>query len=109
MDGVLKLYVCGHTARSENAISSLGRICQEQLQGNYRLDVIDILEDPAVATHEQILATPTVVRALSHQTPRRLIGDFSDPRAVLNGLQLTDALALKDELSMSELPGSSSP
>lgn len=88
MDKVfLKLYITGHTPRSELAINNLQRICQERLLNHYELDIVDILEHPQLAEQEKILATPTLVR-LSPPPVRRLIGDLSNTEKVLMGLGL---------------------
>lgn len=84
---LLKLYVTGKTPRSEAAIASLRKICDEQLAGLYRIEVIDVLESPQLAEEERILATPTVVRKLPPPI-RRLIGDLSNAEKVLLGLEL---------------------
>jgi circadian clock protein KaiB len=87
---VLKLYVTGQTQRSQRAIANLRRICEEELGGEYEMQVIDVLERPQLAEHEKILATPTVVKELP--TPiRRVIGDLSDSERVLLGLDLRPA------------------
>ncbi len=85
---VLKLYVTGKTARSQQAIVNLARICAEQLGDKYQLDVIDVLEFPQLAEDARIMATPTVVKELPLPM-RRLIGDLSDSNAVLVGLELS--------------------
>jgi circadian clock protein KaiB len=84
---VLRLYVSGRTPRSAKAISSMQRICETYLQGRYELDVIDIYQDPEATRADQIVAVPTLVKALP--TPlRRLIGDLSDRERVLAGLEI---------------------
>ena len=84
---LLKLYITGHTARSERAIRNLRNICEEDLGGKYEMRVIDILEQPQLAEDEKILATPTLIKALPPPL-RRLIGDLSDTEKVLVGLDL---------------------
>jgi len=86
MEYTLKLYVAGMTARAENALNNLRRICEAQLGDNYKLVVIDVLEHPQLAEEEKILATPTLVRA-APSPQRRMIGDLSDEKLVLNGLK----------------------
>jgi len=83
----LKLYVTGQTARSQRAITNLKRLCDEELRGEYALEVIDVLERPQLAEDEKILATPTVVKELPPPI-RRIIGDLSDSDMVLLGLDL---------------------
>ncbi len=84
---LLKLYVTGQTSRSQRAIANLRQICDQELDGQYEMVVIDVLERPQLAEDEKILATPTVVKELP--TPiRRIIGDLSDSDKVLLGLDL---------------------
>ncbi len=84
---MLKLYITGHTPRSEQAISNLRRICEERLSEQYELEIVDILEQPDLAEQEKIIATPTLIR-VSPPPARRVIGDLSDTKKVLFGLSL---------------------
>jgi len=83
----LRLYVAGQTARSLAALANLKRICDEHLEGRYRIEVIDLLEHPQLARGDQILALPTLVRKLP-QPIRKLVGDLSDTERALVGLDL---------------------
>jgi len=83
----LKLYITGHTARSETAITNLRRIFEGEFAGQYKLVVIDVLEQPQLAEDERILATPTLIKELPDPV-RRIIGDLSDRDQVLLGLDL---------------------
>jgi circadian clock protein KaiB len=84
---LLKLYVTGKTPRTEQAIANLRRLCEEELQGRYELQIIDVLEHPQLAEDEKILATPTLIKRLPPPL-RRVIGDLSDRDKVLLGLDL---------------------
>ena len=84
---VLKLYITGRTAKSEQAITNMRRICEEDLGNEYELTVIDVLERPQLAEDEKILATPTVTKELP-LPQRSIIGDLSDKERVLVGLDL---------------------
>lgn len=84
---LLKLYITGRTQRSESAIANLRRICETELAGQYQLRVIDVLEQPALAEQERILATPTLIKELPPPM-RRIIGDLSDTDRVLLGLDI---------------------
>ena len=84
---VLKLYVTGKTPRSERAIANLRRVCDEELEGKYEMQVIDVLEHPQLAEDEKILATPTLIKEIPPPL-RRIIGDLSDKEKVLLGLDL---------------------
>jgi circadian clock protein KaiB len=84
---VLKLYVTGSTPRANLAIANLRRICEQELNGDYELVIIDVLEQPQLAEDERILATPTLIKQLPPPL-RRVIGDLSDSEKVLLGLEL---------------------
>lgn len=84
---ILRLYVAGNTARSERAIASLKRLCERELGGQYRVEVVDVLQDPSAAEREKVLATPTVIKELPPPV-RRVIGDLSQAEQVLVGLDL---------------------
>jgi circadian clock protein KaiB len=84
---VLKLYVTGTSPRAEVAISNLRRICEQELRGQYELEIIDVLENPQVAEDDKILATPTLIKQLPPPL-RRVIGDLSDKEKVLLGLEV---------------------
>jgi circadian clock protein KaiB len=84
---ILKLYVTGKTSRSERAIVNLKEICENELQGQYELQVIDVLESPQLAEDDKILATPTLIKSLPPPI-KRIIGDLSDKEKVLPGLDI---------------------
>lgn len=83
----MTLYVTGTSPRAQVAISNLERICQQELQGQYELEIIDVLEHPQRAEDEKILATPTLIKQLPPPL-RRVIGDLSDKAKVLLGLEV---------------------
>jgi circadian clock protein KaiB len=84
---LLRLYVAGQTPKSIQAFANLKRICEEYLAGRYEIEVIDLLQNPALARGDQILALPAVVRQLPPPV-KKIIGDFSNDERVLVGLDL---------------------
>ena len=84
---VLRLFVTGASTRARTAIANLQRICEQELGGEYDLQIIDVLEHPDVAEDEKILATPTLIKSLPPPL-RRVIGDLSDTEKVLLGLEV---------------------
>lgn len=86
----LRLYVAGQTTKSLTAFANLKRICEEHLAGRYRIEVIDLIEQPQLAAGDQILALPTLVRKLP-QPLRKIIGDLSNTERVLVGLDIRAA------------------
>jgi circadian clock protein KaiB len=81
----LTLYVTGTSPRAKIAIANLQHICEQELKGQYELEIVDVLEHPQRAEDERILATPTLIKELPPPL-RRVIGDLSDKEKVLLGL-----------------------
>src|SRR5262245_6945483 len=84
---VLRLYVAGQTPKSLTAFANLKKICAEYLEGKYRIDVIDLLENPQLGRGDQILAIPTLVRNRPEPI-KKIIGDLSNTEKVLVGLDI---------------------
>ena len=53
-----------------------------------RIEIIDLLENPQLASRDQILAIPTLIRNLP-EPMRKIIGDLSNVERVLVGLDLS--------------------
>lgn len=83
----LKLYIAGQTPKSIAALKNLSRICETHLAGRYRIEVVDLMENPKLAAGDQILAVPTLVRNLPEPI-KKIIGDLSNEERVLVGLDL---------------------
>lgn len=84
---MLRLYIAGETPRALRAFANLKRVCEEHLKGQYEIEVIDLRQNPALASGDQILAVPTLVRRLPPPM-RKIIGDLSSEERVLVGLNL---------------------
>ena len=85
----LRLYVAGQTPKSVTALANLKRICEEYMSGQYRIEIIDLLENPQRAAGDQSVAIPTLVRKLPPPL-RKLIGSLSNVESVLVGLDLRE-------------------
>jgi circadian clock protein KaiB len=85
----LRLYIAGKTPRAIQAFQNLQRICEEHLAGRYHIQIIDLLERPALARGDQIVAVPTLVRRLPEPV-RKIIGDLSNTERVLVGLDIRE-------------------
>ena len=86
----LRLYVAGQSPTSVRALANLKVLCEEHLKGRYRIEVIDLLENPEMARGDQIVAVPTLVRRLPLPL-RTIIGDLSNSVRLLVGLDLRKA------------------
>ena len=83
----LRLFVAGQTPKSIRAFDNLKVLCEEHLKGRYRIEVIDLLENPEMARGNQIVAVPSLERELP-QPVRKIIGDLSNTERTLIGLAL---------------------
>jgi len=83
----LRLYVAGQTPKSVLALKNITRYCQENLEGRYSIEVIDLLKTPQLAEGDQIVAIPTLIRKVPVPI-RKIIGDLSDEEKVLVGLNI---------------------
>jgi circadian clock protein KaiB len=87
---ILCLYIAGMTSAAKTALANIKQLCEEHLKGEYTVEVIDLLERPELAEGDQILAVPTLVRQLPAPL-RKIIGDLSDAKKVLVGLDIKKA------------------
>ncbi len=84
----LRLYVSGRTPKTLKLIERLKALLEDELPGEYALEIIDVLENSQKAVDEKVLATPTLIR-LSPEPVRRVIGDLSAREGMLAALDLT--------------------
>ena len=83
----MRLYIAGQTPNSIAALVNLKKICKDELQGKYRIEVIDLLKKPQLAKGDQIVAIPTLVRRLPPPV-KKIIGNLSKTENVVVGLDL---------------------
>lgn len=83
----LYLYMSGQTPPSVAGAYNLRVLLDKELKGQYSLEVINVLDNPQRAEEDNILATPTLVKA-SPPPEKRVIGDLSDEEKVLTALGL---------------------
>jgi circadian clock protein KaiB len=84
---VLRLYVAGTSERSTRAIQNARELLDEHVAGRYRLEVIDLFQQPTLARDDQIIAVPTLIKKLPEPL-QRFIGDLSDKRVTIIGMDL---------------------
>jgi circadian clock protein KaiB len=78
---LLKLFVTTYATSSHRAIHNLTSILKENFEGLYRLEIIDIKNEPALAVEFNITAVPLLVKDINSAN-RRLVGDMSDREKV---------------------------
>jgi len=84
----LRLYVAGQTPRSVAAIANLKKFCSEHLDERYKIEIVDLANNPKLARRDEIVAIPTLVRKLPIPI-RKIIGDLSSTERVLVALDLS--------------------
>jgi circadian clock protein KaiB len=76
--------------KSRAALANLTMIGQEYTQGQYRVQVVDLIKNPLLAEGNQILAVPALIRELPIPM-RQIIGDLSRQEHILVGINLYPA------------------
>jgi len=83
----LRLYVADGSPKSHVALLNLQRLCEQHLPGRYKIEIVDLRVNPALARNDEIVAVPTLVRRLPAPI-RKIVGDLSSDERTLVGLQL---------------------
>jgi circadian clock protein KaiB len=83
---LLRLFIAGTSPRSGRTVEAVRQLRDAQLPG-YDLEIVDLYQQPLLAEADRVVAAPTLVR-VSPGPSRRVAGDLSDPRRVLQGLGL---------------------
>ncbi len=85
------------------AIASVRALVDNELRGQCRLAVVDVVESPDRAEEERIVTTPTLVRRKG-DSRRLVVGDMTRPDVVLRGLALESLVAPAEDLgAMAEI------
>jgi circadian clock protein KaiB len=50
---LLRLYVAGQTPKSVRAFANLRQICEKHLAGKYKIEIIDLVENPEIGRSDQ--------------------------------------------------------
>ena len=82
-----RLFITGATPHSTLAVKNITAICDKYLPGRFKLEIIDVYQQPHLAEPEGIIAAPTLVK-LQPLPQQRLIGDLSDLPKVLQVLDI---------------------
>lgn len=88
---LLKLYITGASPNSVKAVNNIKNICEHFLKDRYTLEIIDIYQQPTLASTEQIIALPLLVKSFPLPV-RRLVGNMSDRAQVIKGLDLVEPI-----------------
>ena len=87
----LRLFVAGSSPNSMRSLANL-RAMLAPYEGEYDLEVIDVLASPERAEAEDILVTPTLLK-ITPAPIRQIVGSLSDRSRVLDVLGFGEAAA----------------
>lgn len=82
---LFRLFITGASPNSARAVANIRQICESYLKDNYVLEIVDVYQQKEIAEKEQLIALPLLIKKQPLPV-RRLIGDLSDTRKVLNEL-----------------------
>jgi circadian clock protein KaiB len=85
----LVLYVAGESPNSVAALQHLRAVLADHPAVAAGLEVVDILRHPDVASRENVLVTPMLIR-LTPTPARRIVGSLKDRGALLSVLGLAE-------------------
>ena len=92
---VLRLFVAGATDKSRQAVLRVRQLCEAELKGHGKLEVIDIYQQPKLARAKQIVATPTLIIEFPRPV-RRFLGNLAN----LTGLFVELDLVPKGKIAL---------
>jgi len=82
---VMRLYITGNAPNSVRAIANLEAICREHLKDGYKLEIVDVFEQPVRALADGVLVTPSLAK-VSPGPVVNVVGNLSDKGNVLLAL-----------------------
>ncbi len=78
---VLRLFVSDDTMKTERILKHLYHLLETSVHQPYTLKVIDVCKNPEQAEHNQVTATPTLMK-IWPKPVKRLVGDLTDPSKI---------------------------
>lgn len=88
------MFIAGASPNSVRAISNLRAFCEQYLKGRYKLEIIDVYQQPEIAKKDQVIALPLLIKSFPLPV-KRLIGDMSDTPKVMKGLDLDEPIKVE--------------
>lgn len=84
---VLQVFVAGEKGRSRLAVQNLKKVCEKEMPGQYKIEVVDVSKNPEAAIENNLIALPAVVRTLPSPV-RRYVGNWANEDHELVGFGL---------------------
>lgn len=82
---LLRLYIAGHAPNSILALANARAICDEHFASCYKLEIIDLLQDPDRAIADGIFVTPTLLK-VAPLPAQKIVGNLADKSQVVLAL-----------------------
>jgi circadian clock protein KaiB len=83
----LHVYVAGERGASRDAVQNLKKICEKELPGRHKIEVVDVYKNPRAVIENNLTALPAVIRMLPPPV-RKFIGNRADEKRELVGFGL---------------------
>jgi circadian clock protein KaiB len=77
-----RIYVAGEAPNSVLAVRNLRALCTAHFDGNFIIDVVDVLLSPERAWGDGVIVTPTTQR-VAPSPSAQIVGNLSDLKAVM--------------------------
>ena len=82
-----RLYVIARSQGTAEIVQCVRQMLAAAFADGHSLEVIDILENPALAEQDKVFVTPLLCKLEPHP-PRKVVGDFSDQKRLLEALNV---------------------
>ena len=77
-----RLYIAGQTPNSTDIIKNIKAFLENKFEGQYSLNIIDVLKNPELGEYDEIMLTPTLIRVFPPPV-RKVIGVFDGDEKAL--------------------------
>ena len=84
----MRLFVAGDETNSRKAKENLAQLCEKHVQGQYEVEIMDVLENCQVAIDNNVLLTPALIVVAPR--PIMIVGNLGDKEKVLAALGLAE-------------------
>jgi circadian clock protein KaiB len=86
---VFRLFIAGKGQNSQKALANLRSLCREHMNGNCRIETVDVVKDFQAAIRNNILITPALIM-IAPLPSVMVLGNLSDRQKVLLALRLSE-------------------
>ncbi len=84
---VFHLYITGASKKSSEAVRNIKNFCDKYLKDHYKLEVIDIYQQPEFTKRNQVIVAPTLIKQMPPPL-KKFIGDLSNVNQILVGIPI---------------------